>query len=68
VKALLDTHALLWWLFDDPQLSDTARSVIAAARNHIFVSSASAWRMGASAPTVRSARISASRPRRPGVW
>jgi PIN domain nuclease of toxin-antitoxin system len=43
VRALLDTHALLWWLFDDPQLSATARSIIAAARNHIFVSSASAW-------------------------
>jgi PIN domain nuclease of toxin-antitoxin system len=43
VRALLDTHALLWWLFDDPQLSQKARSIIAAGRNRIFVSSASAW-------------------------
>lgn len=45
LKVLLDTHALLWWLLDDPQLSDKARSVIAAATNHVFVSSASAWEL-----------------------
>ncbi len=26
---LLDTHALPWWLFDDPQLSSAARQAIA---------------------------------------
>ncbi|MCK5799585.1 MAG: type II toxin-antitoxin system VapC family toxin [Deltaproteobacteria bacterium] len=40
---LLDTHALLWWLFDDPKLSSIARDVIADPANKIFVSSASAW-------------------------
>jgi len=29
VKALLDTHTFLWWNTDDPQLSPTARAVIA---------------------------------------
>ena len=43
MKALLDTHALLWWLFDDPHLSITARDCIANAENEILVSAASAW-------------------------
>lgn len=43
MRLLLDTHALLWWLFDDPQLSLFARKAIAAAGNQILVSSASAW-------------------------
>jgi PIN domain nuclease of toxin-antitoxin system len=40
---LLDTHVLLWWLFDDPKLSGTARDVIQAPDNTILVSSASGW-------------------------
>ncbi len=43
VRLLLDTHALLWWLFDDPKLSPTAREAIAAPGNEVLVSSASAW-------------------------
>jgi PIN domain nuclease of toxin-antitoxin system len=43
MRALLDTHALLWWLFDDPRLSEIARQIIANSENTIFVSSASAW-------------------------
>ena len=42
-KFLLDTHALLWWLFDDPKLSLTARALIADPSNTIFVSAASGW-------------------------
>jgi PIN domain nuclease of toxin-antitoxin system len=40
---LLDTHVLLWWLFDDPKLSSLARTVIRAPENMIIVSSASGW-------------------------
>jgi len=40
---LLDTHVLLWWLFDDPKLSGPARDVIRAPENRIMVSSASGW-------------------------
>src|SRR5713101_9883728 len=40
---LLDTHALLWWLFDDPKLSPRARETIARSENEILVSAASAW-------------------------
>ena len=43
MKLLLDTHALLWWLFDDPQLSRKARAAIRNLENEVFVSSASAW-------------------------
>lgn len=40
---LLDTHVLLWWLFDDPKLSSLARDIIRAPENMIIVSSASGW-------------------------
>lgn len=40
---LLDTHALLWWLLDDPQLSTPARAAIAEPDNRVWVSAASAW-------------------------
>ena len=44
--ALLDTHALLWWLSDDPALTKTARKVIAETKNVAYVSAASAWEIG----------------------
>ncbi len=40
---LLDTHALLWWLSDDPALGKSARAEIASTRNTVMVSAASAW-------------------------
>ena len=43
MRCLLDTHALLWWLFDDPKLSAQAGEVIAEPENAILVSAASAW-------------------------
>jgi|SRR5581483_1629203 len=43
MQALLDTHALLWWLSDEPALTTAARKIIADTKNLIFVSSASAW-------------------------
>lgn len=42
MKLLLDTHALIWWLADDPALSIPARDGIAEAGNDVFVSAASA--------------------------
>jgi PIN domain nuclease of toxin-antitoxin system len=39
----LDTHALLWWLGDDPSLGKRARSAIADKSNGVIVSAASAW-------------------------
>ncbi|MEO5337877.1 MAG: type II toxin-antitoxin system VapC family toxin [Magnetospirillum sp. WYHS-4] len=43
MKALLDTHAFLWWIADDPRLSDGARRVLADADNDVAFSVASAW-------------------------
>jgi PIN domain nuclease of toxin-antitoxin system len=43
MRALLDTHALLWWLADDPALTKSARKIIAETRNTLIVSAASAW-------------------------
>ena len=43
MRALLDTHALLWWLSDDPALTRTARKVIAETKNTLIVSAVSAW-------------------------
>ena len=45
VKALLDTHALLWWLQEHSSLSSKARRTIAAIENEVFVSIATAWEM-----------------------
>jgi PIN domain nuclease of toxin-antitoxin system len=43
MRAILDTHAFLWWNMDDPQISLTARQFIADGSNEIFLSAASAW-------------------------
>lgn len=43
MKALLDTHAFLWWVTDDSRLSERAREIIGDGRNDIFFSAASAW-------------------------
>ena len=43
MRALLDTHALLWWLSDDPALGKAARKFIAETRNTVVISAASAW-------------------------
>lgn len=40
---LVDTHALLWWLADDAELSDSARGAIADPRSMPVVSAASLW-------------------------
>ena len=40
---LIDTHILLWWLFDDPKLGTNCREIIRNQDNRIIVSSASAW-------------------------
>lgn len=40
---LIDTHVLLWWLFDDPRLSSRAHGIIRSPDSTILVSSASGW-------------------------
>jgi PIN domain nuclease of toxin-antitoxin system len=43
VDYLIDTHILLWWLFNDPQLNAECQYIIRNPDNRILVSSVSAW-------------------------
>ncbi len=43
MRALLDTHALLWFVLNNPRLSPIARAVIANPANDLLVSPASYW-------------------------
>lgn len=43
MNLLLDTHVLLWWLMDDPQLSAPAQQVILDSDNIVHVSAVSLW-------------------------
>jgi PIN domain nuclease of toxin-antitoxin system len=42
-RYLIDTHVLLWWIFDDPKLDQNIQGIIQNPSNKIIVSSASAW-------------------------
>ena len=42
MSLLLDTHAVYWWLDDDPRLSEAARGAILAAPR-VVVSTVSVW-------------------------
>ena len=46
MKLLLDTHAFLWWVGANRELSRRARSAIGSGRNECFVSVASGWEIG----------------------
>ena len=44
IRAVADTHALIWYIYDDPRLSETARSTMEAIElsgNHIAAPSIS---------------------------
>jgi PIN domain nuclease of toxin-antitoxin system len=43
MRALLDTHAFIWWVTNDTRLSSTARNIITHPKNILFLSAASAW-------------------------
>ena len=43
MRVLLDTHAFLWWVIDNPQLSIRAREVIGDGKNEVYLSAASGW-------------------------
>ena len=45
MKILLDTHIYLWWLIDAPELSRSARNLLAEA-DSILVSVVSLWEAG----------------------
>jgi len=43
MRPLLDTHAFLWFVLDEPRLSATARDLIADPDNTVLVSAATCW-------------------------
>ncbi len=43
MRLLLDAHALLWWLADDPSLDRHALDLIADPTNEVIVSAATVW-------------------------
>lgn len=43
MRLLLDTHALLWWLVDDPRIGAVARTLIEDPLNDVLVSVGSLW-------------------------
>ncbi len=45
MRALFDTHTLIWWFSDDSLLPPTVRQIIADTDNTLLVSAASAWEL-----------------------
>jgi len=45
VTYLLDAHTFLWWVRDNPALSQNARSILQDPNNHIALSVASVWEL-----------------------
>lgn len=45
MRALLDTHVLLWWLLDAPRLSSRARATLQDGKNELLWSAASSWEL-----------------------
>jgi len=56
-RYLLDTHVLLWWLADAPDLGPRCRDILADSRNEVFVSAASTWEI-----SIKAARGKVSTP------
>ena len=45
MRLLLDTHAFLWWLNDDPKLRAKARAAISDPGASVYVSAATIWEL-----------------------
>lgn len=45
MRALIDSHILLWWTGDELRKSSRAYPVLSDSRNDIFVSTASIWEL-----------------------
>jgi PIN domain nuclease of toxin-antitoxin system len=46
MQILLDTHAFIWFVEDDPLLPSHLKMVLENPENEIFISMASIWEMG----------------------
>lgn len=45
MKLLLDSHAFLWWLVEDPKLTAEARQAMADPGSTVHVSAATVWEL-----------------------
>jgi PIN domain nuclease of toxin-antitoxin system len=45
MRFLLDTHALAWWVLDDPRLSRQVREIVSDTDKEVLVSAVSAFEM-----------------------
>jgi len=45
MRLLLDTHTFLWWINNDPSLSESARIAISSKVNECYLSLASCWEL-----------------------
>jgi PIN domain nuclease of toxin-antitoxin system len=45
MRILLDTHAVIWFLDNNPSLSETAKKAIEDAENELFVSTVTLWEL-----------------------
>jgi PIN domain nuclease of toxin-antitoxin system len=43
MRAILDTHAILWWVTNNPQLSQAVHNLITDSGNIFYISVASSW-------------------------
>ena len=43
MRLLLDSHAFLWFVWDDPRLSPTAKRLIEDVNNDLYISVAGIW-------------------------
>ena len=53
MRLLLDTHAFLWWVLDDPRLPASARALIGDAATEVLFSAVSGWEIAIKARTGR---------------
>ena len=45
MRALVDTHVLIWWMTSDSRLSNRAAAILRDRRSEILVSSAVGWEL-----------------------
>ena len=45
MKLLIDSHAIVWWMTDDPRLSPAARQALGSPQHERFLSLASLWEL-----------------------
>lgn len=67
MRLLLDTHAFLWFITNDPKLSAAAKTLIADPQNQIVVSPASYWEIGHGSNQGYRVSIMPSVPKRAGL-